>query len=112
MSSQLFQLAIYTPASHAESLKHALFEAGAGRLGNYDCCCFETAGTGQFRPLPGSDPFCGERGEVCKTPEIKLEMICTGEVLPAVIAALLQTHPYETPAYHYFPVAGTPPETH
>lgn len=112
MSSQLFQLAVYTPASHAESLKHALFEAGAGRLGNYDCCCFETAGTGQFRPLPGSDPFCGERGEVCKTPEIKLEMICTGEVLPAVIAALLQTHPYETPAYHYFPVAGTPPETH
>ena len=112
MSPQLFQLTVYTPASHSENVKEALFEAGAGKIGNYDRCCFETAGTGQFRPLPGSDPFCGETGEVCKTPEIKLEMICKKDVLPAVIKALLKAHPYETPAYHYFPVAGTPPETY
>ncbi len=107
---KIFQLVIYVPASHSECVKQAVFDAGAGKLGNYDCCCFETAGTGQFRPLPGSDPFCGDTGKVCQTPEIKLEMICTEKVLQPVIAALLQAHPYETPAYHYFPVCGTQPD--
>lgn len=107
---KIFQLVIYVPASHAECVKQSVFDAGAGKLGNYDCCCFESTGTGQFRPLPGSDPFCGSTGEVCKTPEVKLEMICTESVLKPVIAALLTAHPYETPAYHYYPVCGTAPD--
>ncbi|MBQ7393658.1 MAG: NGG1p interacting factor NIF3 [Lentisphaeria bacterium] len=106
----MYQLVIYVPETHRETVKKACFAAGAGKLGNYDCCCFETSGTGQFRPLPGSDPFCGSEGSVCKTPEVKLEMICSGKVLAPVIAALLQAHPYETPAYHYFPVCDTPPD--
>ena len=107
---KIFQLVIYVPASHAECVKQSVFDAGAGKLGNYDCCCFESTGTGQFRPLPGSDPFCGSTGKVCKTPEVKLEMICTESVLKPVIAALLTVHPYETPAYHYYPVCGTSPD--
>lgn len=107
---KIYQLVIYVPETHRETVKKACFAAGAGKLGNYDCCCFETSGTGQFRPLPGSDPFCGSEGSVCKTPEVKLEMICSGKVLAPVIAALLQAHPYETPAYHYFPVCDTPPD--
>lgn len=111
MQKPFYQLAVYVPDSHAELVKTALLEAGAGRLGHYDYCCWETSGTGQFCPLSGSDPYSGEPGEVCHTPEIKLEMLCAGEVLADVIAALLENHPYETPAYHYFPVLITPPET-
>lgn len=110
MQKPFYQLAVYVPDSHAGLVKTALLEAGAGRLGQYDCCCWETSGTGQFRPLQGSDPYCGKPGEISQTPEIKLEMLCTGEVLADVIAALLKNHPYETPAYHYFPVSITPPE--
>jgi len=52
-----YKLEVYVPLTHAEELKTALFDAGAGRIGNYDCCCWQSVGTGQFRPLAGSNAF-------------------------------------------------------
>ena len=52
----------YVPTANAETVKNAVFEAGGGRIGNYDRCCWQTTGTGQFRPLAGSQPFLGEAG--------------------------------------------------
>ena len=66
---------VYVPESHAEAVKRAMFEAGAGTIGNYDCCCFQTVGRGQFRPLDGSSPFLGAKGRVEQVTEWKLEMI-------------------------------------
>ncbi|MDD3118434.1 MAG: hypothetical protein PHQ27_04605 [Victivallales bacterium] len=101
-----YRLVFYVPATHLEATKRAVFAAGGGRIGNYDCCAWETAGTGQFRPLDGSKPFLGCRGKVEVVPEVKVEMVCGPEVLAAVIAALKAAHPYETPAYQYWPVQG------
>ena len=98
-----FFLAVYVPESHRNSLKQALFQAGAGKIGNYDSCCWETQGTGQFRPLPGSHPFLGTQDRVEHTPEWKIELVVPADRIEAVIAALKRAHPYETPAFHYFP---------
>ncbi len=104
MKNRYYKLEIYVPTTHAEMLKAALAAAGAGRLGNYDSCIWECAGTGQFRPLPGSDPFLGKTGEVERVAEHKLEMLVEAETISAVLAALKLAHPYETPAFQYWPV--------
>lgn len=95
---------VYVPESHAEVVKQAMFAAGAGKIGNYDCCCFQTVGRGQFRPLDGSSPYLGSQGSVEHVTEWKLEMIFPEEKLREVIAALRQAHPYETPAFQHWPV--------
>ena len=60
----MFKLCVFVPVSHVEQVKQALFAAGAGRLGDYDCCSWQVLGTGQFRPLDGSQPFLGQTGVV------------------------------------------------
>lgn len=100
-----FKIEIYVPATHAEPLRAAVAAAGAGRLDNYDSCIWSTAGTGQFRPLPGSSPAVGSVGTLETVPEIKLETICARRHLRAVIAAIRASHPYETPAFQFWPVA-------
>ena len=104
--SKFYMLSVYVPASHSESVKKALFHAGAGHFGLYDSCAWETRGTGQFRPLEGSDPYAGKAGEVEKAEEVKIETVCVPSCLEDVIAALKRTHPYETPAFQYWEVFG------
>ncbi len=98
----MYQICFYVPASHLEQVKAALFEEGAGRLGHYDSCCWETEGRGQFRPLPGSQPYVGERDRIERVVEYKVEMICQARYLTAALRRLLAEHPYETPAYHAY----------
>ena len=99
-----YRLDVYVPDSHVEAVKTAIFEAGAGYFGNYDSCCWQTAGDGQFRPLDGSHPFFGESGRVEHVKEWKLEFVVAETVLEAVLTALKESHPYETPAFQYWPV--------
>ncbi len=101
---RFYQLVVYVPSAYAARLKAALAAAGAGELGGYDSCFFECPGTGVFRPLPGSSPFTGSAGELTSVPEIRLETLVAEKSLAPVIAALRLNHPYETPAFHYFPV--------
>ena len=102
--AKYYKLEVYVPATHAETLKAALAAAGAGKLGNYDSCIWECAGTGQFRPLPGSHPFLGETGRVETVSEHKLEMLVEAASLEPVLKALKTAHPYETPAFQFWPV--------
>jgi len=104
MNPPLVQLVFYVPVDHAEPVKNAIFAAGGGRIGNYDCCCWQTLGTGQFRPLPGSQPFIGSTGSEEHVPELRVELVVPETALAAVLAALLAAHPYETPAYSYWPI--------
>jgi len=60
--SDLFKLTVYVPVSHLEAVKDALFAAGAGRVGDYDRCAWQVLGEGQFRALPGAQPFVGAVG--------------------------------------------------
>lgn len=96
----MFHIAFYVPEDHAEKVKDAMFQAGAGKIGNYEKCSFEYKGLGQFKPLPGSNPFIGSQDELEKVPEIKVEMVCESEHIVTAIEALKSTHPYETPAYY------------
>lgn len=96
----LYQLSFYVPNSHLESVKTALFQAGAGKLGNYNCCAWQTKGTGQFRPQAGSKPFIGKPDQIEKVDEYKVEMLCDAENVTQVITALKASHPYEEPAYN------------
>lgn len=95
----MYKLCFYVPGEHLEPVKQAVFDAGAGRIGDYDCCCWQVEGTGQFRPLEGSDPFIGAQGEVEQVSEYRVEMVCAEQHLAAVVAALKEAHPYEEPAW-------------
>ena len=56
-------------------------------------------GEGQFRPLPGSEPFLGQQGELERVAEYRVEMVCARDAAGPAVAALLQAHPYEQPAW-------------
>jgi hypothetical protein len=92
-------LVVYIPESHLEEVKDALFAAGAGKIGNYERCCFQTKGIGEFKPLENAKPFLGKQGNVESVVEWKVEMVLPKEKKGAVVSALKSAHPYETPAF-------------
>ncbi len=87
-----------------KSLKAALFEAGAGVIGCYRKCSWQSAGLGQFEPRAGSAPVIGQTDQLCRVPEFKLELLCPAPCLKSVLDALYRAHPYESPAYEIYPV--------
>ena len=103
----MYHLIFYVPEEHCESVKAAVFAAGAGRIGNYDSCAWQVLGSGQFRPLKGSKPFIGHENQIEMVGEFKVEMLCSEESLPAALKALKDSHPYETPAFSFYPVNQT-----
>ncbi|WP_317931535.1 NGG1p interacting factor NIF3 [Halioxenophilus sp. WMMB6] len=104
MTAALYKLEVYVPGSHLEAVKQALFAAGAGQLGSYDSCCWQTEGGGQFRPLLGAKPHLGAIGQLEQVVEIKLELVCGADNLRQAVAAMLAAHPYEVPAYQVLAV--------
>ncbi|MBD1589921.1 NGG1p interacting factor NIF3 [Pseudomonas typographi] len=101
----MFKLCFFVPPSHLEAVKQALFAAGGGRVGAYDHCCWQVLGQGQFRPLPGSQPFIGSTGEVEYVGEWRVELVVADHLIEPAIAALKASHPYETPAYEAWRLA-------
>ncbi|WP_148254427.1 Nif3-like dinuclear metal center hexameric protein [Aidingimonas lacisalsi] len=95
----MYKLAFFVPEEDAETVKEAVFETGAGQIGDYEACCFQTPGTGQFRPLEGADPHIGAVGDLERVEELKVELVCSDDVVHAAVAALKLAHPYEEPAY-------------
>ena len=95
----MYKLCFFVPDAHVEAVKQAVFASGAGRIGNYEACCWQVLGQGQFRPLSGSQPFIGETGVVQQVAEWKVEMVVADELIHAVVKALKSSHPYQTPAF-------------
>lgn len=100
--NQLFKIEFYVPEEQLQAVKQAMFAAGAGRVGDYDCCAWQVRGEGQYRPGAGSNPFKGERDRLETVDEYKVEMVCSAECLEAAVAALKTSHPYEEVAYSVF----------
>ncbi|ADP97004.1 YqfO family protein [Marinobacter adhaerens] len=98
----MYKMCYFVPETHVEKTKQALFDAGAGRIGDYDSCAWQCLGRGQFRPLEGSDPFLGHAGEIEAVNEYKVELVCADELIKDALAALKQAHPYEEPAYEIY----------
>lgn len=99
LKQNIYLICFYVPESHLEQVKNSLFQAGAGNLGNYSCCCWQTKGIGQYRPEEGSNPYLGKLSQTETVEEYKVELICTETNITQVVAALKANHPYETPAY-------------
>ncbi|MBV1788986.1 YqfO family protein [Marinobacterium sp. D7] len=95
----MFKLCFFVPDSHLEVVKQAIFEAGAGRIGDYDQCCWQTRGIGQFRPLDGANPHLGQVGELEQVEEWKVELVCDDDRIQSTLMALRKAHPYEEVAY-------------
>jgi len=100
----MYKLCVYIPEDALEQVKSALFAAGAGKIGEYEQCCWQSRGEGQFLPLSRSQPAIGRIGEVEKVAEYKVELVCEAGKLDGVIAALRASHPYEEPAFQYWRV--------
>ncbi len=99
----MFRINVYVPNTHLEAVKLAMFNAGAGRIGMYDSCCWQTKGQGQFRPLAGSDAFVGTVDNLETVMEYKLEMVCEAAHMKVALNAMLSAHPYEEVAYDVYP---------
>ena len=95
----MYKISVFVPDNDAERVKQSMFDAGAGKIGDYDCCCWQTSGQGQFRPLEGSSPTIGQRDRIETVAELKIEMVCPDDRIREVVAALKHSHPYEEPAY-------------
>lgn len=106
LCGRLIKLVTYVPSTHVESVRSALFEAGAGHIGNYDKCSFGQEGTGTFRAGTYANPYCGAIGEFHREQETRLEVIVPIHVQEAVIDALKRSHPYEEPAFDLIPLSN------
>ncbi|MEC8427736.1 MAG: YqfO family protein [Pseudomonadota bacterium] len=95
----MYKLCFFVPEADVDLVKAAVFKAGAGRIGDYDHCCWQVLGQGQFRPLPGSQPHIGRQGAIETVAEYKVEMVCDDSLVAAAVDALKQAHPYEEPAF-------------
>lgn len=98
----MYKLCFYVPEDHLETVKAAVFATGAGRIGNYDSCCWQVAGEGQFRPLEGSNPAIGTQHRVEKVREYKVELVCDDDIVKQAVDALKASHPYEEVAFDLF----------
>jgi hypothetical protein len=94
---KLYKIFVTTPESHTDTIINAMSEAGAGKVGNYTHCAFITKGYGNYMPNNDANPFIGEVGKMNRETEDKIEMICPKEKLEAVVQAIKNIHPYETP---------------
>ncbi|MGD8177321.1 NGG1p interacting factor NIF3 [Marinimicrobium sp. ARAG 43.8] len=101
----MYKFVFFVPETHADAVKAAVFAVGAGRIGDYDRCCWQISGQGQFRPLAGSQPYLGREGAVETVNEYRVEMVCADDRIRAAISALRQAHPYEEPAYDVWKLA-------
>ncbi|MGO1246386.1 MAG: NGG1p interacting factor NIF3 [Oceanisphaera sp.] len=95
----MYKLVFFVPESHIEQVKAAVFASGAGKIGDYEQCCFETRGTGQFKPMAAASPFIGQAGELEQVAEVRVELVCQDTLIRPAIAALRAAHPYEEPAF-------------
>ncbi|WP_280748211.1 Nif3-like dinuclear metal center hexameric protein [Parabacteroides sp. PF5-9] len=100
----LLKLVTFVPELHAEAVRTALFHAGTGHIGNYDSCSFNAPGTGTFRAQEGTHPFCGEIGELHSEKEVRIETILPAYKKLSVTRALRSVHPYEEPAFDFYPL--------
>ncbi|MGN6294845.1 MAG: Nif3-like dinuclear metal center hexameric protein [Chitinophagaceae bacterium] len=95
----LRKLFTFVPADEGAKVRQALFSAGAGHIGNYSECSFNSDGTGTFTAGTGTHPYVGEIGRQHQEKETRIEVIFPSYLESAIVAALIKAHPYEEVAY-------------
>lgn len=100
----MLKLIYYVPESHLEVTKLAIFQAGAGGIGDYAECAWQVKGIGQFKPVGQANPFIGQVNQLEQVEEWRVETIVDEQVAQAVKQALLASHPYEEPALEFLKI--------
>jgi hypothetical protein len=98
------KLVWFVPMEALDATREAVFEAGGGRIGDYERCSWYTAGTGTFLGGEETDPALGERGREEHVPELRVETVVPDELVEDAVEALRVAHPYEEPAYDVYPL--------
>ena len=101
-----YKLVWFVPAEALDITRDAVFEAGAGRIGEYERCSWYTAGTGTFLGGDETDPAVGESGREEHVPELRVETVVPADRVEEVVEALRVAHPYEEPAYDVYSLEG------
>jgi len=106
-SSHSFKIVTYVPPNYLETVTQALFQSGAGSIGQYRSCSFQIEGIGTFLPIEGAQPFIGKVGSLEKVKEIRIEMnFSDPHLVNQFIEAIKTSHPYQNPVidiYSLFP---------
>ncbi|MFZ2338274.1 MAG: Nif3-like dinuclear metal center hexameric protein [Bacteroidales bacterium] len=102
LKGRLLKLVTFVPGDHLDRVRDAVFNAGAGFIGNYDRCGFVVSGTGSFRAGEGTNPFAGEKGQMHYENESRFETVLFSHYRDKVVKALLEAHPYEEVAYDLY----------
>lgn len=110
-AGKLFSLTFYSPTTDAERVRKAVLDCGAGHIGNYSHCSFNSEGLGTFKALPGANPYVGAIGTLHQEHEIKTEITVPEYLLNKSIAALVEAHPYEEPVWNVICLNNTNPVT-
>ncbi|MDX2479802.1 MAG: Nif3-like dinuclear metal center hexameric protein [Desulfuromusa sp.] len=105
-NGHFYKLVVYVPLGHEMEVRDAIFAAGAGHIGAYDHCSFNSCGTGTFRGNQDTQPFIGTPGELETTEEVRLETVVPVSVLNKTVSRMLKAHPYEEVAYDLIPLAN------
>ncbi len=100
----LFKLVVFVPVEYEDKVREAIFNAGAGHIGNYDQCSYNLSGKGSFRGLEGTNPFIGTKGTLHFEKETRIETIMPKHLINRIVKALIESHPYKEPAYDIYPV--------
>ena len=108
-SGSLRKVVVFVPNKQLEQVRQAMFEAGAGQIGDYDSCSFNLEGTGTYRGGEQTNPFTGKAGVFQQEAEIRLETIVPLSRLGRVIKAMIEAHPYEEVAYDVYPLENSDP---
>lgn len=110
LENALLKFVTTVPLQYAESVRNALFNAGAGHIGNYDSCSYNLSGEGTFRAKEGANPHIGEIDQLHFEPEVRIETVIPVMKREEVLRALLAVHPYEEPVFDLYPIANNWPQ--
>ncbi|MFT6843962.1 MAG: dinuclear metal center YbgI/SA1388 family protein [Flavobacteriales bacterium] len=100
-TSRYLKLVTFVPVKYVKQVESALFEAGAGQVGTYDQCSYQSQGVGGFRGGEDSKPFVGEKGIRSEEQEVRLEVLVPDFYKNKVTSALMKSHPYEVVAHDW-----------
>ncbi|HUU83654.1 MAG TPA: Nif3-like dinuclear metal center hexameric protein [Phycisphaerae bacterium] len=105
---QQCKVVVFVPAESADKVASAMFDAGAGHIGDYDMCSYRLSGEGTFRGSECTSPTIGEAGRFERVAELRIESIVLRSAVPGVIEAIRKSHPYEEPAFDVYPLVPEP----
>ncbi len=100
----LKKVVVFTPTANAQKVREAMFNAGAGHIGDYDQCSYNISGQGTFRGGENTNPYTGEKGKLHFEPEERIETIIPHYKTSRVIREMIKAHPYEEVAYDIYPL--------